>query len=117
MENKPFITLGEKKILSITVEYVFRANFNDTYWLFETELDPLSLDTEKLTWLDIYNGRSKNGTTIAVLRCSDAELVILEKSGNNIKEIASDSFGQCILCEDYDESMMLSARIKYKLKK
>ena len=117
MKNKPIFTLGEKNVLSITNEYVFRADFNDTYWLSEKELELSALDREELTWIDVYDGRSKNETKVAVLRSSDTELVILEKSGNNINEIKSDSFGQCTLCEDYDESMMLSARIKLKTKK
>ena len=112
MTDKPIIETKKRKRLSVTVEYVFRANFNDTYWLEQLEFDFDRLDREKLTWIDPYNGRSKtNSTLVALSYCSDEKFVILKKENGVITEEEASVLCGCILCEDYDESLLLSARI------
>ncbi len=112
MTDRPIIETTKRKRLSVTVEYVFRANFNDTYWLEKMDFDLERLGGEKLTWIDPYNGRSKSGSTrIALSYCSDDRFVILKKENGVIAEEQCAVISGCILCEDYDESLLLSARI------
>ena len=110
--NQPIIETTKRKQLSITVEYVFKANFNDTYWLEKSDYNLEELDKENLTWIDPYNGRSKtNSTQIALAYCSDEKFVILKKENDIIKAEEASVLCGCILCEDYNESMLLSARV------
>ena len=110
--NQPIIETAKRKKLSITVEYVFKANFNDTYWLEKSDFDFEHLDRDKLTWIDPYNGRSKtNGMQIALAYCSDEKFVILKKENGVITSEEASVLWGCILCEDYNESLLLSARI------
>ena len=110
--KQPIIETTKRKQFSITVEYVFRANFNDTYWLEKSDYSLEDLDKENLTWIDPYNGRSKtNGTQIALSYCSDEKFVILKKENGVVKAEEASVLLGCILCEDYNESMLLSARI------
>jgi hypothetical protein len=112
MTEKPIIETSGIKKFSITVEYVFKANFNDTYWLEKQDYDFEKLSKETLTWIDPYNGRSKIGNTaIALSYCSDDSFVILINENGMIREERHSVIFGCILCEDYDDSMLLSARI------
>ena len=115
MTNKPIIETKKYKRLSITIEYVFRAYFNDTYWLEELNFDLYQLAGEKPIWIDPYHGRSKTGSTsIAVLSCSDEKLVLLKNENGTVKKEEADSFWGCTLCEDYDESLLLAAHIRIR---
>ncbi|MBQ8432221.1 MAG: hypothetical protein IJX28_04995 [Clostridia bacterium] len=99
----------------ITIQYVFRASFNDTMYLEEKSLPLEELDREQLTWFDPFYGRSnRNEIQVAVAYCSDDKLVLLQKEGDKIQEQEA-SFGrECILCEDYNESMLLAAHIRVR---
>ena len=113
MIERPVIDTDRARSLKITVEQVFRANFNDTYWLEEREIPIDSIDRERLAWFDPYLDRSRIGNTaIAVAYCSDDRLVILERVDDRVNEIESGVLAECILCEDFDESCLLSARIR-----
>ncbi|MBQ2989193.1 MAG: hypothetical protein IJD59_08830 [Clostridia bacterium] len=112
MTNKPTIETIRKNRMIITVEYVFRANFNDSYWLEEVNYDFDTLDRENLTWIDPYHGRSKtNGTSFALLYCSDEKFVILKKENGEIRKEEASAFLGYTFCEDYDQSMLLAAHI------
>ena len=109
---KPTIEAEKVKRLRITVVRVFKASFNDTYWIEEFCINLDSLDKEELTWFDPYNGKSKKNTTrVAVAYCSDERIKILEKSGDEIKEQESQSGIDCIVSEDYDENTFIAAHI------
>lgn len=115
MENKPFIKTERVKQLRVTVWYVFRANFNDTYWLEEFEIDLDKLSTDALSWFDPYNGRSKRSDTqVALLSCTDDKYVILEKCGDKLRETETGIDSEHIVCEDYNESMLIAAHIKIR---
>ena len=115
MTEKPIIEVSKRTRLSITIEYVFRASFNDTYWLEELNFDLCQLDRDQLTWIDPYNGRSKtNSMTVALLYCSDEKLVLLKNESGELKKEESNVFWGCTLCEDYDESMLLAAHIRLR---
>ena len=111
--KKPTIKTTVKRFVEITIMYVFRANFNDTYYLDTIKIDPDTLNRDQLTWFDPFYGRSKiNDTQVAISYCSDDHMIILEKNQDTIKEHRANFLSECILCEDYDSSMMLAAHIK-----
>lgn len=115
MTNKPVIETVKVKKIRITVQYVFRANFNDTYWLEENTINLDELDRNNLTWFDPYNGRSNiNNTLIAIAYCSDEKMIVLEKCGDKIKENEIKYPYEHILCEDFNDSMMLAAHISHR---
>ncbi len=115
MISKPVIEAKKVKQLLITIQYVFRANFNDTYWLEERTINLDELDKENFTWFDPYNGRSKmNDTLVAVAYVSDEKFIILKKKNNEIFEEVKENYLDCIICEDYDESKLLASHIRIK---
>lgn len=115
MTNKPVIETVKVKKIRITVQYVFRANFNDTYWLEENTINLDELDRDSLTWFDPYNGKSNiNNTLIAIAYCSDEKMIILEKCDDKIKETEIKYPDEYILCEDYNESMLLASHIVHR---
>ena len=111
--DKLIIEAKKIKTVLLTIQYVFRANFNDTYWLEEKEFVLENLDTTKLTWFDPFNGRSKiNDTTVAIKYVSDETFTILENKNGVIKEYSNKPYIDYIACEDYNESVMLAAHIR-----
>jgi len=112
MTDKPIIEATRTKYMKITIQYVFRASFNDTMWLEEVKYDLAAMDREKLTWFDPFNGRSNRGNTMAALAyCSDERFAILEKVGDEIHRQEAMSCCDCIISEDYNEHMLLAAHI------
>lgn len=111
MENKPIIKTKKVKSIKVTIQYVFKANFNDTYWLEEIIIDLNELrDKRELVWFDPFNGRSKeNNTLIAISYVSDSKFVVLEKKNGEVVEKEIKGISEYILCEDYDGSMMLAS--------
>ena len=115
MFDKPIIETVNYKSLLITVQQVFKASFNDTYWIEEKSINLDGLDREKLTWFDHYNGNSKQNTTlIAVAYCSDEKFVILEKQGDTVKEHETQSGMTCIISEDFNEYTLLASHIEMR---
>lgn len=115
MMKKPIIEVKKVKKLLVTVQNVFRANFNDTYWLEEKIIVLDEIDRDNLTWFDPYLGRSNiNDTLIAISYCSDEKLIILEKRNDTIKEVVASGISDCIFCEDFNEYMMLASHIRMK---
>lgn len=116
MTNKPIITTKRFKSFLLIIQYVFRANFNDTYWLEEKVIDLEQLDKDKLTWFDPFNGRSKiNNTLLAIKYVSDDSFIILKKQDDVVTEQEIENYLDYIVCEDYDQSMLLAAHIRIKL--
>ena len=112
MTDKPVIETKTVKRLKITVVRVFKASFNDTYWLEDFYVDLDSLDKEKLTWFDPYNKKGlKNTTRVAVSYCSDEKIIILVESDGEVKEQTSERGIDCIVSEDYDENTFIAAHI------
>jgi hypothetical protein len=108
----PIIKVNKAKSLKILVQYVFRANFNDTYPLEEKTIPLNELDTESLTWFDPFLGKSKEGKKeIALAHCTDKSFTIIERWEGNTKEFKTDIITDHILCEDYNESMLIAAHI------
>ena len=113
MERKPILdcTPGDKLVIS--VEYVFRANFNDSYYLETHEIDINSLSRDELYWFDPYFGRSKIGTSrVALVEYSKESFTFIEKNSKKTKEQRLDPYMTFISCEDYDDSMLLAAHIR-----
>ena len=110
--DRPIIETKKNDLIRITVQHVFRANFNDTYWLDEIDLPISEIDRAALTWFDPFFGRSKRNTLkVAIVSCSDDQLVILEKDGDTVKENKSGYFTECVVTEDFDDSVFLAAHI------
>lgn len=117
--EKPTIITKRELCLTLRVMHVFRANFNDTYFLEKVVIDLKDLNKDELTWIDPYNGKSKiNNTLIALAYCSDDEYVILEKTGEVIKEHEErELYMDVICCEDFDDSVLLASHIGIQTKK
>ena len=113
MLNKPIIETARAKSLKVTIQYVFRANFNDTYWLEEIIIDLNELkDQQELVWFDPFNGRSKvNDTLVAISYVSDEKFVILEKKKEVVVQKEIEKISEYIACENYDESMLIASHI------
>ena len=102
-------------MLSIGVEYVFKANFNDTYFLDRFEIPLCELSKRALFRFDPFFGRGKTDEKrAALLYCSDKRLTVLELSnGKCAKRKSSPQIG-CILCDEYDETRLIAANISLK---
>lgn len=114
---KPIITTT-KGYISVNILNVFKCNFNDTYYLESLKIDINTLDKDNLTWFDPFNGRSKiNDTMVAIKYCSDTEFIILEKKNNIIKESKTEKHMDYIICEEYNDSMLLASHIRLNITK
>ena len=113
MERKPHFEPAAFDTLSATVQYVFRANFNDTYHLDTVKIRLDELPRDRLVWFDPYCGRSKSSNTeIAVLSVSGKEFTILERVKDTVTEHKRDVLREYIVCEDYDDSRLLATHIR-----
>lgn len=106
------------KYLELDIEYVFKGNFNDSYYLETIYFDLNDLVTNELVWIDPYNGKSKIGDTlIAIKYYSDEKYIILKKQKDEVKEFEYKIDSLFICAEDYDESMLLASHIRFKKEK
>ena len=106
------IQLNKIKGIRVSVEYVFRANFNDTYWLDESVIDIDKIDKDKLSWFDPFYGKSKiNDTCVAILEITDEKIAILQNKNGEITKLEAKSYIGITLCESFDSSRLISARI------
>ena len=113
MERKPILDSADGDKLVITVEYVFRANFNDSYYLETHEIDINTLSRDELYWFDPYFGRSKIGTSrVALVEYSKENFTFIENEGGKVREQKLEPYMTFIVCEDYDSSMLLAAHIR-----
>ena len=112
MQDKPIINVTTKRSISYQIMYVFRANFNDTYYLENYKFDVDEIPRDRLIWIDPFYGRSKqNKTLVAISYISDDEIIILENTNDKIIEHKAKTLMDVIICEDYDKSMLLACHI------
>ena len=117
MEVERF-TVSKYRFLEMTIEYVFRANFNDSYYLETVYVDLFDLDKDEPVWIDPYNGRSKvNDNMIALVSCSDEGFTILDRRGDVVKKTKYPVMFDHICCEDYNDSMLLASHIRIRSEK
>ena len=118
MENKVVITANKIKKVVCVVQHVYRANFNDTYYLDEVVIDLDSLrNDDELFYFDPFMGRSKiNDTMVAISFVSDEEFSIVIKKNNEIKTKTTNSFLDIVLTEPFDDSVFLAAHINLRSK-
>ena len=118
MENKVVITTNKIKKVVCVVQHVFKANFNDTYYLDEAVIDLDSLrNDDELFYFDPFMGRSKiNDTMVAILKVSDEEFTIVTKKNGVISYKTKDSYLDFILTEPFDDSVFLAANISLRTK-
>ncbi len=107
VKKAPVIEITKTRYIRVSVKRIQKASFNDE-WLYQTEIiDPESIDRNALTWFDPFFGRSdKNEIRVAISYCSDDELEILEKRGDEILPQRSESFMDCIVSEDDGDSIL-----------
>lgn len=109
---------NQYKYLAFSIQYVFRANFNDSYYLETVYVALEDLKKEGLKWIDPYHGRSKrNKTQVALKSYSDKEYVFLERTDGEIKEKTLQITDTYICCEDFNDSMLLASHINFKREK
>lgn len=115
---KERFTTSKYRYLEMTIENVFRCNFNDTYYHETVYIELHELDKDKPVWVDPYNGRSRIGDTkIALTSCSDEEFTILEKKGDDIRESKWPTSSYYICSEDFDESLLLASNVVLRSKR
>lgn len=115
MNKEVIIDTNKFKKVNVTIQYVFRANFNDTYYLEELIFNLDEINKEELNWFDPYNNRSKvNNTLVAIKYVSNDKFIILEKKDDKIIEHVNENYQDCILVEDYDTSMLLASHINLR---
>ena len=105
------------KYLEVSIYYVFRGNFNDSYYIDTVFYDLNDFISEELVWIDPYDGRSKINNTLVSFKCCDDGCILLEKVNDTIKERDFEPLSLHICCEDYDNSRMLAAHIQLRMNK
>ena len=112
MDRKPIFENLMYDVLSVTVMYVFRANFNDTYYLDTMNIKIADLDRENLSWFDPFFGRSKiSDKTVALSECNGRSFTVLLNENGKITEKKTEVPSDVIVCENYNDSMLLAAHI------
>lgn len=113
--DKAIFTNTKNRYISIKIYRVFKANFNDSYFLDEYRVNVNTMKDE-IVWFDPFMGHSKiNNVSAAIYSCSDDEITILEKRNNDIKEFKTEILLEHIICEDYDNSTMLASHIELSI--
>ena len=113
MDRKPEFFEAPFDRIIVTVQYVFRANFNDTYLLDSREILIDELSRGELYWFDPFLGRSKTGDVrVALSGCGEDYFKICRLEDGKIREEEIDLILDFIECEDYDETKMLAAHIR-----
>ena len=113
--NKPTIELTEKRYMVINVMHVYRANFNDTFYIEDLKFDLDDLCKDELVWFDPYLGRSKlNKTLVAINYCTNQEIKVLEKTNDIITEHVVDGMFECVISEPFDDSVFLASHISFR---
>lgn len=101
--------------LELTIQYVFKANFNDSYYLETVCIELKDLEKDDLVWIDPFCGRSKiNNTSIAVKSYSDKEYIIFKKQGDKIQEFKHPINFTLICSEDFNDSLLLASHITFR---
>jgi hypothetical protein len=114
--SKTIIEAKRISKLVISVSYVFKSNFNDTYFLDKSEIDLKDLCKDELVWIDPFLNKVENSNIlIALSRCTDDEFVILEKRCDEVKEYEHESYLDHIITLEYDESKFIAAHIRLKV--
>ena len=116
MDNKVTIKTERIKKIVCVVEYVFKANFNDTYYLDEIVMDLESIKEDgELFYFDPYMGKSKiSDTMVAISYVDDNEYTILVKKNGVISKESNTCFLGFTISEPFDDSMFLAAHIHFR---
>ena len=113
MDAKPRINIETSDKLVITVQYVFRANFNDSYFLESHDMDISSLSRDELYWFDPFFGRSKKSATrVALASISKEHFTFISDNDGKITEETLPTYCDFIVSEDFDDSLLLASHIR-----
>ena len=101
--------------LCVSVRYVFRANFNDTYFIEDHKTELGTLDGKELSFFDPYYGNGKGSLAeVALAFVDDDKFVLYEKRADVIKKVEHDIMLEHIVCDDNDESTLIAAHISIR---
>lgn len=116
MENKVIIKANKVKKVVCVVQYVFKANFNDTYYLEEIVMDLESIKEDgELFYFDPFMGRSKiNDTMVAISYVDDNKFTLLVKKNGEVSKESNTCFLGFTISEPFDDSMFLAAHINFR---
>ena len=112
MEKIKILT-NKYKYLSFTIQHVFKANFNDTYYFETMYVDIAELTDKELVWIDPFNKRSKfNNLLVALSYIDENKYIIYIKQDEKItKEEALKNINQ-----DLRNALLLVLNLRYQLK-
>ena len=98
----------------ISLELVFKANLNDSYYLGEQSIPFADLQKEELVWFSPFHGRpSAKDKKIALLYCSDEGFTLLEKVGDTIEKQENIPLKSgTTVSDDFDKGSFFWASIK-----
>ena len=110
----PKIQTKQCKFLYVSVSFVFRASFNDTFLLDTFTLPIETLSKDAPVWFDPFFGKGKVAVEVALTEATDTQFTLLIKKNGQITERRGTRLCECIVCEDYDDSRLIAAHIHLK---
>ena len=117
MEKIKILT-NKYKYLSFTIQHVFKANFNDTYYFETMYVDVDELADKELVWIDPFNKRSKfNNLLVALSYIDENKYIIYIKQDDKITKEEVNVTLECIVSEPFDDSVFLASHIRLTNKK
>ena len=117
MEKIKILT-NKYKYLSFTIQHVFKANFNDTYYFETMYVDIDELTDKELVWIDPFNKRSKfNNLLVALSYIDENKYIIYIKQDEKITKEEVNVTLECIVSEPFDDSVFLASHIRLTNKK
>lgn len=111
--GKVKILTNKYRYLSFTIQHVFKANFNDTYYFETMYVDISDLADKELVWIDPFNKRSKfNNLSVALSYIDENKFEIYIKKDDEITKEEIKIKSECIVSEPFDDSVFLASHIK-----
>ena len=98
MNKEVIIDTNKFKKVHVTIQYVFRANFNDTYYLEELIFNLDDLNKEKLNWFDPYNKRSKINNTLVAIKYVSIPVKLFPNIPNKKVILSIDAIAEPSIC-------------------
>ncbi len=118
MTKKQILTLDKFTVenpktqtLHVSVNLVYRGNFNDERLIDSREFHVQELANKPLVWFDLYLGKKPNNSVkIAFAYLKNRDLYFLEDDGTKITVVKKDTFSH-YYSDDYDEKYIISTQI------
>ena len=98
--------------IKISVEHVYKANFNDSMQIADAVILLEEIKDKPLLWFDPYLGlNKKQQIEIAVVSVDDEEVTYYEKNNGEIKVITKELILDYILADDLNEQLLIATHI------